>query len=1185
MLFMLAADKSFGQDATDISFEKLKETCKDIPPEERLRIIVTRFSVSSRAAQATGQFGEELTAIMVNALQQTNCFRVLESTKNKSDLDGELSNNDAVTDGNGPQGGQQLRAQAIVTAEITEYSNGTSSVMLSGVSTGANKAKIGIVVKVIDPQSRELLWSKSVNAEAKKGGFTGASILGFRFTGASKVSEAMSAAVEDMVLRTVDILVKEREVILKEFAAKAAAPKISKTTIVVNNTNFMNITGLSNELKDNIKVTEISGKTINGTNGSFVVLHQGSTDSLAEIIYNGFNAKFEIVGMEPGVITLDAKKSWRWEYGLPNPEADFSIYLDPPALVDTLRYYIQMEAKNLCNSTDSLIDRIEADYANALTTYHEFLDSTKNRLAPEYSRSLSNLAGLYMEMGAYDKALRLYLESLEIVDKTLGKSHPDYGRCLNNLAGLYESTGQYDKALRFYLESLGNAEKTFGKSHPEYDAHLNNLAGLYHSMGEYDRALPLYLEAKENAEKTLGKSHPDYGRRLNNLGMLYNDMGSYQKAVEAFELAAKYIGESNPDYMRQYAGSLNNLAATYRAMGNYEGALSLYRQTLENIEKILGKSHPSYGIALNNIAALYAEMGDYDRALPLLIISLENTEKALGKSHPDYGECLSNLAGLYSRMGDFSKSAPLYLEALEIIEKTLGKFHPSYAARLRNLADLYQSTGGYSKSLDLYTEVEKILKKVLGTSHPDYAFTLLSLSKLYQIQGDTSKALDMALESLKILEIALGKSHPEHARCAEQVAGLYEAQGDFSRAIPLLTGLLEYEKQKKAAPSITITLRLAQAYMATRQYAMADSLYADVLNTAVPNGDEYIQAYLDKGVRSRQEGDFVQAAQYFDSALVAVDKRISTAPALCLRVYSEYAALHKVQNNRAKADSLYTHAQSLGPEAEHLPEYATMLLAAASLKREMGQMEQAERLLQKYNELAAPKKREEERDGKNLALFFCTDQYKDSTVWSPLKNAISDGEALAAILYDKYGFDTLVYRNLELDTLMYKIETTFHHNYQDNDQLFLFFAGHGYFNETTKTGGVVAHNTKKGKPTSYFSYEQLGGYFSDKHPCKHIFLVIDVCFSGTFFKSVAMRGDTLPPLRGGMPIYKDDYIIETIPAVREAARYPSRHALSSSGKETVSDGDRYSPRADASKWDEEILKGSIFLTKRKDGRQ
>ncbi len=420
----------------------------------------------------------------------------------------------------------------------------------------------------------------------------------------------------------------------------------------------------------------------------------------------------------------------------------------------------------------------------------------------------------------------------------------------------------------------------------------------------------------------------------------------------------------------------------------------------------------------------------------------------------------------------------------------------------------------------------------------------------------------MALESLKILEIALGKSHPEHARCAEQVAGLYEAQGDFSRAIPLLTGLLEYEKQKKAAPSITITLRLAQAYMATRQYAMADSLYADVLNTAVPNGDEYIQAYLDKGVRSRQEGDFVQAAQYFDSALVAVDKRISTAPALCLRVYSEYAALHKVQNNRAKADSLYTHAQSLGPEAEHLPEYATMLLAAASLKREMGQMEQAERLLQKYNELAAPKKREEERDGKNLALFFCTDQYKDSTVWSPLKNAISDGEALAAILYDKYGFDTLVYRNLELDTLMYKIETTFHHNYQDNDQLFLFFAGHGYFNETTKTGGVVAHNTKKGKPTSYFSYEQLGGYFSDKHPCKHIFLVIDVCFSGTFFKSVAMRGDTLPPLRGGMPIYKEDYIIETIPAVREAARYPSRHALSSSGKETVSDGDRYSPFAE-----------------------
>jgi len=309
-LFTSSGGQQLQAQASDISFEKLKESCKDIPREQRLRMTVTRFSVSSRAAQATGQFGEELTAIMTNAIQQCNCFNVLESTKNARDLDDEMKYNESGrTDGSGPEWGQQRGAQAIVTAEITEYSDGTSGIMVVGVGVGSSKAKIGIIVKAIDPQSRELLWSKSVNAEAKKGGFSGLSALGglIKFTGASKVSEAMSAAVEDMVLRTVDILVKEREVILKEFAAKAAAPKITKTTIVVNNTNFMNITGLSNELKDNIKVTEISGKTINGTNGSFVVLHHGSTDSLAEIIYNGFNAKFEIVGMEPGVITLKAK--------------------------------------------------------------------------------------------------------------------------------------------------------------------------------------------------------------------------------------------------------------------------------------------------------------------------------------------------------------------------------------------------------------------------------------------------------------------------------------------------------------------------------------------------------------------------------------------------------------------------------------------------------------------------------------------------------------------------------------------------------------------------------------------------------------------------------------------------------------------------------------------------------------
>jgi curli biogenesis system outer membrane secretion channel CsgG len=228
MLLTMTPQYSKAQ-ASDITFEKVKEQCKGIPRDKRVRLTVARFSVSSKAAQASGQFGEELTAIMTNAIQQCNCFSVLQSLQNKPDSEGELFHNlSGATNGSGPQIGQQLGAQAIVTAEITEYSDGDNSIQALGIKVGKSKAKIGLIVNVTNPQTRELLWSTSVNGEAKKTGFSGGSIFGVKVAGVSKVSEAMSAAVEDVVLKTIDVLVREREDILSALPDPSQGLGISK---------------------------------------------------------------------------------------------------------------------------------------------------------------------------------------------------------------------------------------------------------------------------------------------------------------------------------------------------------------------------------------------------------------------------------------------------------------------------------------------------------------------------------------------------------------------------------------------------------------------------------------------------------------------------------------------------------------------------------------------------------------------------------------------------------------------------------------------------------------------------------------------------------------------------------------------------------------------------------------------
>jgi CHAT domain-containing protein len=101
-------------------------------------------------------------------------------------------------------------------------------------------------------------------------------------------------------------------------------------------------------------------------------------------------------------------------------------------------------------------------------------------------------------MEQYQKALPLYLESLENTKNSVGKDHSTYGLRLNNLAVLYSNMGEYDKSLTLYLEALENTENSLGKDHADYGNCLNNLAALYQKMEQYQKALPLYLEANDN---------------------------------------------------------------------------------------------------------------------------------------------------------------------------------------------------------------------------------------------------------------------------------------------------------------------------------------------------------------------------------------------------------------------------------------------------------------------------------------------------------------------------------------------------------------------------------------------------------------------------------------------------------------------------------------------------------------
>lgn len=118
--------------------------------------------------------------------------------------------------------------------------------------------------------------------------------------------------------------------------------------------------------------------------------------------------------------------------------------------------------------------------------------------------------------------------------------------------------------------------------------------------------------------------------------------------------------------------------------------------------------------------------------------------------------------------------------------------------------------------------------------------------------------------------------------------------------------------------------------------------------------------------------------------------------------------------------------------------------------------------------------------------------------------------------------------------------------YAAQDQLFIFFAGHGHFDTTFNVGYLVARDTKTpeddSEMTSYLSHSEFRDII-DRMGCKHIFLVMDTCYSGTFDQRIAMRGEADDAFK---PLSQAD--------IDQKLKYMTRWYLTSGAKEQVSDG-------------------------------
>jgi len=185
------------------------------------------------------------------------------------------------------------------------------------------------------------------------------------------------------------------------------------------------------------------------------------------------------------------------------------------------------------------------------------------------------------------------------------------------------------------------------------------------------------------------------------------------------------------------------------------------------------------------------------------------------------------------------------------------------------------------------------------------------------------------------------------------------------------------------------------------------------------------------------------------------------------------------------------------------------------------------------------------KNRKNYALLFATNEY-DDPMFSPLINPVNDASDIAQILRNKYGFEVDFIENPTQDSVWLKIREYTTREFNPYDQLFIFFAGHGVYDETFNEGYLICKDTESDDEsrTSYITHNLLSTRI-DNIPNQHIFLTLDACFSGTFDPAFGRHKGV------ENDIYAD---VSRLTLISRKLELKTRRFITSGGKEYVPDG-------------------------------
>lgn len=421
----------------------------------------------------------------------------------------------------------------------------------------------------------------------------------------------------------------------------------------------------------------------------------------------------------------------------------------------------------------------------------------------------TKLAGVYSEMGEYEKALVIYAKVAEM--------RPSDAFIYISVGSIYENQGKYLEALESYNKAL--------EIFPEYKYNYLNIANVQYQLRDYKSAIENYnkflstytqhWEAREalansylsdgEAQQAVNEYENLYSRNVSgfkdyaNYGIALFKIKNYEKAADMLEKAI----EIDPDN----SSALISLALSYQELGKNELALAQY--------DVVFRQHPSLHSIRFDYANLLAEMGKDEAAVESYKIYIAN--------YPEDARGYQNIGIVYKRLNRLDDTIANFEKALEL------QNDKKDVELQEDLAECYHIKKDYANALKYYDEVLLVKKD-------DYDVRMNKALVLHAMK-DYNDAITMYTELLNEKESPALQNNLTAALVAQ--ANEYLKAQNYS----LATETYERAIQRGTQDSYAY-FGLAQAYRACGANDKATEFYEKAISLD-PEKSQYSNEFAD----------------------------------------------------------------------------------------------------------------------------------------------------------------------------------------------------------------------------------------------------------------------------------------------------------------------------------------------------